>query len=228
MVKKIVFIDDNAQNIDVAKAIAIKNFWNFQIFDRKAPDLLKNLELYEPHVIFINDCSYEFNRFSMIQQSEILNRAEIILIVDLNDKKTLDCLGRIERVEIINIPIRDVQFYFRAKAALERYESKRKIENLIHELKGKLDKAGKELLAYEQKQIALSMLATYGHEINNPLAIAIGMLGKNFEKLTPEKYLKVQHALERIKNILQDMQVTINEKELLFDQYSVNSKKLKL
>ncbi len=62
-----------------------------------------------------------------------------------------------------------------------------------------------------------AMITTYNHEINNPLAVAAGMLGKNLESLTPERFDKAHKALNRIKEVVQKIdeltQTAINFKD---------------
>lgn len=47
-----------------------------------------------------------------------------------------------------------------------------------------------------------AMITTYNHEINNPLAVAAGMLGEKMETLTQERYEKAHKALDRIKEVV--------------------------
>lgn len=60
----------------------------------------------------------------------------------------------------------------------------------------------KKQLELERFRTAHAMVTTYNHELRNPLTIALGMLGKNFDELNEERFLKVQKALWRISEII--------------------------
>ncbi len=47
-----------------------------------------------------------------------------------------------------------------------------------------------------------AMIATYNHELNNPLAIALGYLNRDPDKIKPEHLVKVREALDRMPTIL--------------------------
>ena len=85
----------------------------------------------------------------------------------------------------------------------------------------------KKQVQLERFRTANAMIATYNHEINNPLAIAFGMLGKSFEKVTPEKYEKTLSALSRIKSIVRKIGEVTNS-EFDFTDYSKDSELVEL
>ncbi len=72
------------------------------------------------------------------------------------------------------------------------------------------------------------MVATYNHEINNPLTIAMGNLPKNIEKITPEKLSKAREAMERIAQIVKKISELEEEGQIKRETYANNSSMIKL
>lgn len=72
-----------------------------------------------------------------------------------------------------------------------------------------------------------SMIATYNHEINNPLSIAIGFSTSSRIK-EEESVKKVQDALYRIADIMQKIKSITDKKQIEYDNYAQNSKMIKL
>ena len=75
-----------------------------------------------------------------------------------------------------------------------------------------------------------AMITTYNHEINNPLTIAFGMMGKmkKDEAYDPVLFEKLSGSLERVKDIVQKIKKVTEDDEVDFDQYTKDSKMIKL
>lgn len=80
--------------------------------------------------------------------------------------------------------------------------------------------------ASEVKALSAAIV-TYCHQINNPLAICWGNLGKNFEDLTPEKFQKTRGGLERIREMMKKVQ-NIDVMNIEYDEYTKTTQMLKL
>jgi DNA-binding response OmpR family regulator len=88
----------------------------------------------------------------------------------------------------------------------------------------------KEMSRLEQIAALNAMVLTYNHEINNPLAIAIGNLTacSNIKSYERENYDRVESALWRIAEIIKKIEeISINENPELSD-YSTSAKIFKL
>lgn len=71
----------------------------------------------------------------------------------------------------------------------------------------------------QQKQAVTiaTLITTLNHEINNPLAIALGHLNLGFERMTPERFEKVVKALYRIADLVKEVQnITTNSKQVTY------------
>jgi DNA-binding response OmpR family regulator len=83
-------------------------------------------------------------------------------------------------------------------------------------------------MAHLKEMAALdAMITTYNHEINNPLAIALGCL--NAPLLKDEQSVeKLKSALWRIAGIVQKIREVTNQKEAEFEAYPKTGKMVKL
>lgn len=75
-----------------------------------------------------------------------------------------------------------------------------------------------------------AMIATYNHEINNPLAIAFGTLDAMERKgqLPSEDFDKLEESLERINKIVKKIGKISEKGKVLFEDYTENSLMLKI
>lgn len=75
-------------------------------------------------------------------------------------------------------------------------------------LKGQLTfkKLTQELLKKNELESITAMIATYNHQINNPLTVVMGLLQLSKGKLSDENYEKVKHNLERISEIVKKIE----------------------
>jgi len=72
-----------------------------------------------------------------------------------------------------------------------------------------------------------ALITTLNHEINNPLSVAIGMLGSGPENFTQSKYDNIKSSLSRISCVVKEMKkVTIDD--INFSKYSRNKEMLNL
>lgn len=72
-----------------------------------------------------------------------------------------------------------------------------------------------------------AMIATYNHEINNPLAIALGFISKP-NWTTPENADKIKEALWRISDIVKNIKLLSEKKEIEYQNLGKNIKIVKL
>lgn len=83
------------------------------------------------------------------------------------------------------------------------------------------------LIKSEQLETVKALVVTYGHEINNPLTIAMLALSKKDDKLTAKDFEDTREALNRIGQIVSKIRQA-SEKEIEFENYASNSKMLKI
>ena len=86
----------------------------------------------------------------------------------------------------------------------------------------------KESIIKKELETANAMIVTYNHEINNPLTIAMGMLRKCMMKDEMEGLDKVEHALNRIAEIVKKIDRVSQESSLQTDKYTEGQKMIKL
>lgn len=72
-----------------------------------------------------------------------------------------------------------------------------------------------------------AMIATYNHEINNPLVIALGNLRPEIEQMTNERLTTAIAAVNRISNIVRSIRDLMNT-EPSYSDYSKNQKIINL
>ena len=95
------------------------------------------------------------------------------------------------------------------------------------ETQQKLKSLNENALKSKQLETINAMIATYNHEINNPLTIAIGNLSKKFEDLDELKIKKSMDALFRIKDIVKKIDEVASE-EIQEEVYVEDTKMIKL
>lgn len=93
----------------------------------------------------------------------------------------------------------------------------------------------KELLSFYQgnikkKQLETinSMVATFNHEINNPLTIALGSLKRDFSKIDERRVKISVEALERIADIVRKIEKVTKSSEIEEEVYVDQTKMIKL
>jgi DNA-binding response OmpR family regulator len=85
-----------------------------------------------------------------------------------------------------------------------------------------------ESLKNEQINTINTMVTTLNHEINNPLAIAIGNLSLGFDKIDEKRVGKALNALDRITKIVKKIEdITSGDMEEVAYSSNVNMYKLK-
>lgn len=72
-----------------------------------------------------------------------------------------------------------------------------------------------------------AMIVTYNHQINNPLAIALGSMGRDYEKFSPDRFDKTLIALHRIKELVLRIQ-NIDTSNVEYASYTSFTKMLKI
>lgn len=85
----------------------------------------------------------------------------------------------------------------------------------------------RELVDSERSKTVGAMVASYNHEIRNPLAIALGYLNGKREKLDEKRIAKIIKALDRIQEIVQKLD-QISQGEVEFDDYAEGEAMLKM
>lgn len=96
-------------------------------------------------------------------------------------------------------------------------------------------KTQKELMDFyrghmKKKQLETinSMVATFNHEINNPLTIALGSLRRDFSKIDERRVQIAVEALVRIADIVKKIERITKEGEVEEDVYVQDTKMIKL
>ncbi|EQC45496.1 PleD family two-component system response regulator [Bacteriovorax sp. Seq25_V] len=91
-----------------------------------------------------------------------------------------------------------------------------------------LKKMHHENLSKAELETAQAMIVTYNHEINNPLTIALGLLGRVKGEENLENVAKISDALFRIVDIVKKIQQISNETQLKHSSYTDQEKMIKL
>lgn len=80
----------------------------------------------------------------------------------------------------------------------------------------------------KQLETIKSMVATFNHEINNPLTIALGSLKRDFSKIDERRVNIAVDALVRIADIVKKIEHVTKEGDVEEDIYVANTKMIKL
>jgi DNA-binding response OmpR family regulator len=80
----------------------------------------------------------------------------------------------------------------------------------------------------KQLETINSMVATFNHEINNPLTIALGSLRRDFSKIDERRVKIAVEALVRIADIVKKIERVTKEGEVETDIYVQDTKMIKL
>lgn len=85
----------------------------------------------------------------------------------------------------------------------------------------------KQIITTHRLEAVNAMITTFNHEINNPLAIAMGLLPRSKLAEDKERYQKVMNALTRIKDIVIKIR-DLQSHKLDFKDYTRDAKMIKL
>lgn len=85
-----------------------------------------------------------------------------------------------------------------------------------------------ENLSKAELETAQAMIVTYNHEINNPLTIALGLLGRVKSDENAENVEKINNALFRIVDIVKKIQQISNDANLKQTNYTSKEKMINL
>jgi len=91
-----------------------------------------------------------------------------------------------------------------------------------------MKKLNRESILKKELETANAMIVTYNHEINNPLTIAMGMLRRCMNRGELDGLEKVEHALERIADIVKKIDKVSLGTSVQKDNYTENQKMIKL
>jgi DNA-binding response OmpR family regulator len=86
----------------------------------------------------------------------------------------------------------------------------------------------REMGRLKQVEAINAIITTYNHEINNPLSIAFGCLKLCLKKNDTESLEKLESSLWRIASIVRKIQETTFTDEIKFENYSKNTKMIKI
>ena len=84
----------------------------------------------------------------------------------------------------------------------------------------KLAETTREMARLQELEALHALVTTYNHEINNPLAIALGTLQKAGWREDAKAIERVEKALWRISEILTKVEGVIESKQVPYEQYS--------
>ncbi len=142
---------------------------------------------------------------------ELKNNFELPIMMVTSKDETVDIVDALKLgandylVKPVNLEI-----------AIARINTQVKIKRLI-----------KDSLHAEQVKTINTLVTTLNHEINNPLAIAIGNLRVSMDRITPERVERTLGALDRITNIVKKIDKITNG-EIEEVEYSSSAKMYKL
>jgi DNA-binding response OmpR family regulator len=81
----------------------------------------------------------------------------------------------------------------------------------------------KEKIRLKELQAVMSLIVSYNHEINNPLAIALGYLEICKNSLEQEKYEKIHTALHRIELVVKSLKKVGEKSQLEFEEPTLST-----
>lgn len=106
------------------------------------------------------------------------------------------------------------------------------IDVLIARIETQLDikRLSNEFASKKELSAVAAMIATYNHEINNPLAIAFGTLDalQRKSEISEESFNKFDGALVRIRDIVKKIGKISSEQKLDYEDYTKKSKMIKV
>jgi len=85
-----------------------------------------------------------------------------------------------------------------------------------------------ENLSNAELETAQAMIVTYNHEINNPLTIALGLLGRVKTEENTATVEKINDALFRVVDIVKKIQQISNDTKIKHTEYTSEDKMIKL
>jgi len=89
-------------------------------------------------------------------------------------------------------------------------------------------KSHQESLEKNQLESIRTLVATYNHEINNPLTIAFGFLRKLKKGPDEKAFLKLEESLDRVVAIVKKIDAATKSDKVSLENYASNDKILKL
>ena len=92
----------------------------------------------------------------------------------------------------------------------------------------KIAELSRELSRLKQGEAVAAMIATYNHEINNPVAIALGALRGLPQVKDEPNYAKLEKALWRVADIVKKIRDLSQESDIQYSAYSSSAKIVKL
>ena len=218
--KRILFIDDNEANIKVAKG-AFSEISSIELEScfKESFACMNDIDDGQYDLIFLKDKTENFANAHALRSQTNYKEKPLILIVELKNDEAFLPLMDLDNIEIISEPIHVNQLRFRSLAMLKSYEYRENLQNLVDGLEHEVKEKTKNLLDSEKQNAVLAMIATYNHEINNPLTIAMGNLGKGLDNLNEKKFERIHESLVRIQNVLKEIKNIEKKSDLDFKDY---------
>ncbi len=92
----------------------------------------------------------------------------------------------------------------------------------------KIVQLSKEMGRLKEMEAVNSMIATYNHEINNPLMIAMSSIGKPEDYKDKKSYERLKNSLDRISEIVKKISSTMKDGTIQYENYTHLSKIINL
>lgn len=207
---KILIVDDEESIATVLAARLVKN--NFQAQCLSDPlKILLSIEEFSPHLVMLD--------FRMPQLSglECLN----LIRQHYADLPVIFLTSEESSETVVQCFEAGAQDYILKGAPLAVVKSRILAQIGAKELM-------EEKIRVKELHAIMALVVSYNHEINNPLAIALGYLDLAKTSLNEKQYQKIYESLTRIQEVIAKLKHLADEYQIEFDTYAGFDKLIKL
>lgn len=171
--------------------------------------------------------------------SGVLNKSPVVLLdIIMPDTSGIEVLKRIRKdYELFQVPVIMVSAKSENQDVVESLEfgasdylikpANIKIAKARIDTQLELVRLHKRSLADRELESVKSLIATYNHELNNPLTIALGFLTKLKAETESDSIAHIEKSLKRIREIVKKID-KISHDNIEYDSYTDKSKIIKL
>lgn len=209
--RKILLVDDDKVSGSLLEKKLIKKSFDVT-FVLSGKDALEQLKESTFDLILLDIMMPDMSGVEVLDElRKDYDRFELPVIMVTSKDQSSDIVDALKR-QASDYVTKPVNF----DVALARIETQLTVKSLYEE-------------SLNNKQISTinTMVATLNHEINNPLAIAVGNLSLPFDKLSQEKVDKALSALDRVAKITKKID-KISKGDMQEESYSENVNIFKL
>lgn len=211
MEKNILIVDDDRINCDMLSKRLIKRGFNVEMV-HSGQAALEYIEYKKPHIILLDILMPDMSGIDVLTEiRKKYSQIEISIMIVTAKSEVSDV------VEALKLGANDfIQKPVNIEIAVARLNTQ---HIALQSHQDAIDKNELESLN--------AMIATYNHEINNPLTIAFGFLWKLKKAYRPEYIAQVEEALNRVVGIVKQID-NLSSSKAVKQTYASNDKIFKL